>query len=86
MRHFKGRCKDQETNYLPQLAIGFRDFAGTGLFSSEYLTSSKRFGNLDFTLGIGFGALSSADDNISNPLSFLSTKFKIKKIHRNQLQ
>ena len=71
---FKARLL-KETNYLPQIAIGFRDFAGTGLFSSEYLTSSKRFGNLDFTLGIGFGALSSADDNISNPLSFLSTEF-----------
>ena len=43
---FKARLL-KETNYLPQLAIGFRDFAGTGLFSSEYLTSSKRFGNLD---------------------------------------
>ena len=66
----------EETNYLPQLALGFRDFAGTGLFSSEYLTSSKRLGNIDFTLGLGFGALSSMDDNIRNPLSFLSTEFK----------
>ena len=66
----------KETNYLPQLAIGLRDFAGTGLFSSEYLTSSKRLGNFDFTLGIGFGYLSSADDNIDNPLSFLKSEFK----------
>ena len=66
----------EETNYLPQLALGFRDFAGTGLFSSEYLTSSKRLGNIDFTIGLGFGSLSSVDDNIRNPLSFLSTEFK----------
>ena len=66
----------KETNYLPQFAIGLRDFAGTGLFSSEYLTSSKRLGNFDFTLGSGFGYLSSADDNFDNPFSFLKSDFK----------
>ena len=66
----------KETNYLPQFAIGLRDFAGTGLFSSEYLTSSKRLGNFDFTLGSGFGYLSSADHNFDNPLSFLKSEFK----------
>ena len=66
----------KETNYLPQLALGLRDFAGTGLFSSEYLTSSKRFGNLDFTLGVGFGSLSSVDENIDNPFSFLKSEYE----------
>ena len=34
-----------------------RDIAGTGLFSSEYIVSSKKFGNLDLSLGIGWGVL-----------------------------
>ena len=52
-----------------------RDIAGTGLFSSEYLVSSKKFKNLDLTIGIGWGILGS-DSNISNPLESLDKTFK----------
>ena len=41
--------------YLPSLSIGVRDLGGTGLFDSEFIVANKRFGNLDFTLGIGWG-------------------------------
>ncbi len=65
----------KETYYSPAISIGLRDIAGTGLFSSEYLVSSKRIGSLDLSLGIGWGLLGSAN-NISNPLESLSDGFK----------
>src|SRR5258706_6305501 len=45
----------RESAYAPEFAIGFRDIAGTGLFSSEYLVGSKRYGPLDLSLGIDWG-------------------------------
>tara|TARA_B100001173_G_C16027593_1_gene564822 strand:+ start:2857 stop:4980 length:2124 start_codon:yes stop_codon:yes gene_type:complete len=65
----------RETYYSPAVSIGLRDIAGTGLFSSEYIVSSKRLGNLDLSLGIGWGVLGT-DNNISNPLNSLSDGFK----------
>ncbi|MEY4505580.1 MAG: hypothetical protein RL297_158 [Pseudomonadota bacterium] len=44
-----------ETPYLPALAIGNRDLAGTGHFGSEYLVASKRWGRWDASLGLGWG-------------------------------
>ena len=44
-----------ESAYLPQIAVGVRDVAGTGLFSSEYLVAGKRTGPLDWSLGLGWG-------------------------------
>ena len=46
-----------ESAYVPQIAVGFRDIAGTGLFSAEYLVASKRTGDLDWSLGVGWGYL-----------------------------
>jgi hypothetical protein len=64
----------KESNYLPQVAVGFRDLAGTGLFSAEYLVASKSmFNNLDFTIGIGWGTLTG--QNIENPLTRISGRF-----------
>ena len=40
---------------MPQIAVGLSDFAGTGLFSGEYLVASKRYGSFDFSLGMGWG-------------------------------
>lgn len=44
-----------ETYWLPQVSVGFRDVSGTGLFDSEFIAANKQFGPLDFTLGIGWG-------------------------------
>jgi len=65
----------KESAYLPEVALGFRDIGGTGLFSSEYLVASKRHGDLDFSLGIGWGYMGSSG-NIGNPLNALSSRFK----------
>ena len=63
-----------EGRIRPALAIGARDFLGTGLFSSEYVVASKSFGPLDATLGLAWGTLSTRD-HIRNPLTFISDSF-----------
>ena len=64
----------QESYWVPQTAVGFRDIGGTGLFSGEYLAASKRAGFLDTTLGIGWGYLGRRG-NIKNPLIDLSSSY-----------
>jgi len=66
----------KETSYLPQIALGLRDAAGTGLFSSEYFVASKKNNFYDLTLGIGWGTLSA--NSISNPFSNLHDSYKIR--------
>ena len=69
----------EETADLPQLALGIRDIVGTGVFGSEYVVASKRFGALDTTLGVGWGRL--ADEGVfSNPLINLSDRFAQREI------
>jgi membrane-associated phospholipid phosphatase len=70
---FKVRLRE-ESNFWPQVALGVRDFGGTGLFSGEYLVANKRWGNWDASLGLGWGYLG-ARGNIKNPLSFLGEGF-----------
>ena len=65
----------KETYYMPAIAVGLRDVAGTGLFSSEYIVASKKVGHLDLTLGMGWGILGTAS-NISNPLNSLHDGFR----------
>lgn len=65
----------EESRYTPQIAIGLRDVGGTGLFSGEYLVASRRFYDLDFSLGIGWGNLGTRG-HIKNPLTSLSDRFK----------
>ncbi|WP_240538430.1 YjbH domain-containing protein [Rhodoferax sp. PAMC 29310] len=64
----------EETNMLPQVALGVRDLGGTGLFSGEYLVGSKRWGNWDASFGMGWGYLG-ARGNLGNPFSFVSSAF-----------
>ena len=46
----------KESDTTPELSIGFRDFIGTGRFSGEYIVSSKKIGDFDLTVGLGWGA------------------------------
>ena len=62
-----------ESRFLPATAIGLRDIAGTGLFSAEYLAMSKRYRNLDITLGLGWGSYS--NNRIENPLGKIISRF-----------
>ncbi|MFT4174400.1 MAG: YjbH domain-containing protein [Rhodocyclaceae bacterium] len=65
----------QESHYLPELAIGVRDLGGTGLFSGEYVVANKRFGDFDWSLGLGWGYLG-ARGNAPNPFGLVSDRFK----------
>lgn len=64
----------EESRYLPQLAVGFNDFGGTGFFTSEYVALSKRWGDLDFHLGMGWGYLGTAGNTV-NPFCELRDSF-----------
>ena len=63
-----------ETENLPQVAVGVRDIIGTGVFGSEYLVASKRYGYTDLTLGVGWGRLAGRGI-VSNPLRVLDERF-----------
>lgn len=64
----------KESEFLPDVTLGFRDFGGTGLFESEFLAASKRIGAFDLHLGMGWGYLG-RKDNISNPFCDLNDSF-----------
>lgn len=59
----------------PALAIGARDFLGTGLFSSEYIVANKSAGPFDVSLGIAWGNLG-ARGQLKNPLRLISSRFR----------
>ncbi|WGK63268.1 YjbH domain-containing protein [Halopseudomonas sp. SMJS2] len=60
----------EESYWMPQIALGFVDVGGTGLFSSEYFVANKRFWDLDLSLGIAWGYHGTRGD-ISNPFGGL---------------
>lgn len=64
----------QESYWLPEVSVGFRDIGGTGVFQSEYVAASKRWGNLDFHLGMGWGYLGLAG-NFTNPFCKVKDSF-----------
>ncbi len=46
----------QEKNIFPSIALGVRDFIGTGLYSGEYVVATKSLGEkIRFSAGIGWG-------------------------------
>ena len=60
----------KETGYRPGITLGLQDFAGTGVFSGEYIVATKSFetppwggqgeaGQLKVTGGLGWGRLGS---------------------------
>ena len=62
----------QEGKFTPELALGLIDLGGTGSYASEFLVATKRFNNVDLSLGLGWGRLGNVD-HISNPLNWFST-------------
>jgi len=65
----------KENDTWPEIALGFRDIAGTGLFSSQYLVANRRWYDLDFTAGIAWGNMANGS-SIPNPLGLFSSHFK----------
>ena len=64
----------QESHWLPEVALGFRDVGGTGLFSSEYFVANKRYKDLDFSLGLAWGYIGNRG-NLNNPLGVIDDRF-----------
>ncbi|MDA9702975.1 YjbH domain-containing protein [Paracoccaceae bacterium] len=57
---------NEQKKYLPSIAIGLRDFIGTGLYTGEYLVATKNItNNIKLSGGLGWGRLSGTN-NISN--------------------
>jgi hypothetical protein len=71
---FKLRLRG-ESAFWPQIALGVRDIGGTGYFSGEYLVASKRWGDFDASLGLGWGYLGARGD-LGNPLAVLGDRYK----------
>ena len=65
----------RETDTLPAVSFGLRDFIGTGWYSSEYIVGTKTVGPIGVTAGLGFGRLAGRNQ-IANPLSKISGSFK----------
>jgi len=65
-----------EGEIRPAIAIGLRDFLGTGRFSSEYVVATKTLGdNVRVTGGIGWGRLGGVG-GFTNPLGVLDERFE----------
>ena len=64
----------QEDDTLPDITLGISDFAQLGQFDEEYLVATKRYGDFDVTLGLGWGQLAS-DAMFPNPFTLLSSHF-----------
>lgn len=60
---------------IPNIAIGLDDFAGTGLFTREYIVSSSELNNFKYSLGFGWGKFA-GNKSFKNPLSFFSENLK----------
>jgi len=72
---FNVKLRLKEQGKLPAIAIGLNDFAGTGIYSSEYIVGSYGINKTDFHFGLGFGLLNGSELNFKNPLSYISDKF-----------
>jgi hypothetical protein len=65
-----------EGSLRPAVAIGLRDFLGTGIYSGEYVVASKTLTpRLRATAGLGWGRLAT-EGGFENPLGVFSDEFK----------
>lgn len=65
----------EQDGKFPSIAIGLNDFAGTGLYSSEYLVGSYGFKKTDFHFGLGWGQLNGSGAGLKNPMGYINNKF-----------
>lgn len=71
--HFQLR---KETARSPAIALGLRDFGGTGVYAGEYLVATKTFADrVKVTGGMGWGRFGERG-SFTNPLSVISDRFK----------
>ncbi len=64
-----------EGDWLPSVAVGLDDIIGTGVYNGEYLVASKQFGDVDTSIGMGWGRRAGAAQ-FTNPLTLIFPSFK----------
>ena len=64
----------QEGRIHPEISVGLQAATGHKRMAGEYVVFSKRYNAFDFTGGIGWGRIGSAE-HISNPLKILGNHF-----------
>lgn len=73
-----------ESGYIPAIAVGLRDFLGTGRFSSEYVVASKSVGSkLIVTAGLGWGRMGQ-QNGFTNPLGLISDAAKERPVYQDR--
>ena len=72
---FNAKFRIKREGYLPALAVGFNDIAGTGIYSSEYVVGSYGIDNIDFHLGMGWGRMNGGNFQFENPLTEINNSF-----------
>tara|TARA_A100001234_G_scaffold220987_1_gene235371 strand:+ start:14883 stop:16826 length:1944 start_codon:yes stop_codon:yes gene_type:complete len=75
---FNAKFRIKKEGYLPALAIGFNDIAGTGIYSSEYIVGSYGLDNVDLHLGVGWGRLSGGRLKYNNILGNIDGSFLVR--------
>lgn len=69
---FRFQIIDEKEGWQPSIALGFRDFLGTGVYSGEYLVASKRVvPDVTVTAGIGWGRFAGVN-GFKNPFCAIS--------------
>ena len=63
-----------ESTLVPAIAIGVDDTVGTGVYGGEYIVASKRFGDIDTSLGLGWGR-HAGTNSFRNPLALAFPSF-----------
>ncbi len=71
---FNVKIRLKKEGYLPAIAIGLSDLAGTGYYNSEYIVTSYGIDNIDFHLGLGWGQLN-GNDSFKNPFGYIHDRF-----------
>ena len=61
------------------LAIGLSDFAGTGLFTREYIIGTLKKEGYRLSAGLGFGKFAD-QDNFSNPFGVINSGFRTRPV------
>lgn len=63
-----------ETGGWPAITVGASDLIGTGLEAAEYVAASRRLGDFDLTLGVGWGRLAGTA-LFENPFALVLSSF-----------
>ena len=66
--------KKTDLPFADYIALGLNDFAGTGIYSGEYVVSTKWIDDYEITIGMGWGSLNNSN-SFQNPLGKINNKF-----------